>query len=91
MMSVMTSNPDLSVGEECLKADLDMAVGEDARSLDLKAVKILSEVVVATWEVHRWRKILSTTSRVPGYSENPKHKKDRVMFNNLDSALNLKY
>jgi hypothetical protein len=35
MVSVMASTPDLSMGEECRKADLDTAVGEDARSLDL--------------------------------------------------------
>jgi hypothetical protein len=46
-------------------------VREDARSLDLKAARILSEAVAATWEVHRLWKILPTTSRVPGYSENP--------------------
>jgi hypothetical protein len=32
--SVMASTPDLSVGEECQKADLDMVVGEDTISLD---------------------------------------------------------
>jgi hypothetical protein len=48
----MTSTPDPSVGEECLQADLDMGVGEDARRLDPKAARILSEVVVAMWEVH---------------------------------------
>jgi hypothetical protein len=35
MVSVMASTPDLSVRKECQKADLDMAVGEDARSLNL--------------------------------------------------------
>jgi hypothetical protein len=39
---VMTTNPDLSVGEECRKDDLDMAMGEDAKSLDLKVATILS-------------------------------------------------
>jgi hypothetical protein len=34
-------------------ADLDMTVGEDARSLNLKAARILTEVVAATWEVHQ--------------------------------------
>jgi hypothetical protein len=52
MASAMTSTPDPSVGEECLQADLDMGVGEDARRLDPKAARILSEVVVAMWEVH---------------------------------------
>jgi hypothetical protein len=48
MASVMARNPDLSVGEECQKADQDTAVGEDARSLDLYAARILPEAVVAT-------------------------------------------
>jgi hypothetical protein len=51
--SVTVSNPDPAVGEECQKADLDMAVGEGARNLDLKAVRILPEAVVATWKVHQ--------------------------------------
>jgi hypothetical protein len=33
--SMMASTPDLPVGEECRKADLDTTVGEDVRSLDL--------------------------------------------------------
>jgi hypothetical protein len=33
--SVIASNPDPSVGEECQKADLDTAMGEDAKSLDI--------------------------------------------------------
>jgi hypothetical protein len=33
--SATASTPDPSVGEECWKVDLDTAVGEDARSLDL--------------------------------------------------------
>jgi hypothetical protein len=68
-VSVMASAPNPSVGEECRKADLDMTMGEDARSLNLWAVKIMSEVVATMWEVHRLRDILPTTSRVPGYSE----------------------
>jgi hypothetical protein len=52
MASVMASTPDPYVGEDCQKADLDMAVGENARSLDLKAAIILMEAVAATWEVH---------------------------------------
>jgi hypothetical protein len=32
--STMASTPDPSMGEECQKADLDMVVWEDARSLD---------------------------------------------------------
>jgi hypothetical protein len=35
MVLVTASTPDLSVREECWKADLDTTVGEDARSLDL--------------------------------------------------------
>jgi hypothetical protein len=33
--SAMASTPDPSMGEECQRADLDTAVEEDARSLDL--------------------------------------------------------
>jgi hypothetical protein len=51
--TAMTSTPDLFEGEEYQKADLETAVVEDARSLDLKAAKILMEAVAATWEVHR--------------------------------------
>jgi hypothetical protein len=65
-------DPDPSVGEGGLQADLDMAVGVDARSLDPKAARILPEEVAATWEVHRLREILlSTAARVLGYSEKP--------------------
>jgi hypothetical protein len=67
--SVLASTHDLSVGEECLQADLDMVVGADASSLDLKAARILPEAVATTWEVHRLREILPTASRVPDYSE----------------------
>jgi hypothetical protein len=52
-----------------LQSDLDRAVGENARSLDLKAARILPKAVAGTWEVYRLRDILPTTSRVPGYSE----------------------
>jgi hypothetical protein len=69
MVSVMASTPNLYVGEEYRKAKLDMAMGEDARSLNLKTARILPEAVVATWEVHRLRELLPTTSRVHGYSE----------------------
>jgi hypothetical protein len=69
--TVSASTPDPSMGEEGLQADLDTTVGADSSSLDLKAVTILSEAVVATWEVHRLREILPTASRVPGYSEKP--------------------
>jgi hypothetical protein len=71
MASTLTSTPDPSMGEECRKADLDMAMGEDTRSLDLLAARILLEAVAATWEVHWMRKILPMTSRVSGYSEKP--------------------
>jgi hypothetical protein len=71
MVSASASTPDLSVEEEGLQADLDMAVGVDARSLDPKAAKILLEVVAATWEVHQLREIFPTASGVPGYSEKP--------------------
>jgi hypothetical protein len=46
-----------------------MAVGTDTNILDLKAARILLEVVAATWEVHQLPKILLIASRVPGYSE----------------------
>jgi hypothetical protein len=46
-----------------------MVVGANASSLDPKVARIMSEVVVATWEVHRLWEILSTASRVLGYSE----------------------
>jgi hypothetical protein len=66
---VSASTPDPSVGQECLQADLDTVVGADASSLDPKVARIMSEAVVATWEVHRLWEILSTASRVLGYSE----------------------
>jgi hypothetical protein len=69
MMVASTSIPNPSVGEEGLQADLDTTVGADASSLNPKVVRILSEAVVATWEVHRLWEILPTTSRVLGYSE----------------------
>jgi hypothetical protein len=71
MMMVMASTLDPSVREECRKADLDTTMGEDAKSLDLKAARILMEAVAATWDVHRLREVLPMTSRVSGYSENP--------------------
>jgi hypothetical protein len=71
MTVAAASSPNQSMGEESLQADLDTAVGADASSLDLKADRILPEVVVATWEVHRLREILPTTLRVRGYSEKP--------------------
>jgi hypothetical protein len=69
--AVATNSPDPSVGEEGLQADLDTAIRVDASCLDLKVARILSEAVVATWEVHRLWQILPTASRVPGYSEKP--------------------
>jgi hypothetical protein len=66
---VSASTPNPSMGQECLQADLDTVVGADASSLDPKVARIMSEAVVATWEVHRLWEILSTASRVLGYSE----------------------
>jgi hypothetical protein len=54
-----SSTPDPSMGEECRKV-----VEADARSLDLKAARILPEAVVGTWEVHQLHEILLTASRV---------------------------
>jgi hypothetical protein len=71
MASVTASNPDPAVGEECRKANLDMAVGEGARSMDLKRAKISSEVMAATWKVHHLQNILIMTSWVSDYSKNP--------------------
>jgi hypothetical protein len=70
-MSATASTPRLSMGEECRKADLDIVVGADAKNMDPKVSRILSEAVAAMWEVHWLWKILPTTSRVPGYSEKP--------------------
>jgi hypothetical protein len=67
---VIACNPDLAVGEECYKTDLDMAVGEGARSLDRVVATSLPKAVAATCKVHRLRKILPMASWVPGYSEN---------------------
>jgi hypothetical protein len=50
--SMMGSNPKPPVGEESRKADPDMVVGEDARSLELKAARILSKAVASMWKVH---------------------------------------
>jgi hypothetical protein len=69
MAVVAATSPDPSVGEEGLQADLDMAVGVDASSLDPKSARILLKAVAATWEVHWLREILPTASRVPGYSK----------------------
>jgi hypothetical protein len=66
------SSPDPSVGEGGLQADLHMAVGADARSLDPKATRILPEVVAAIWEILRlWEILLPTVARVLGYFEKP--------------------
>jgi hypothetical protein len=45
--AAVASSPDPSLGEEGLQADLDTTVVADASSLDLKAAKIVSEVVGA--------------------------------------------
>jgi hypothetical protein len=34
-VSMTVSNPELSIGKECQKIDLDTTAGEDASSLDL--------------------------------------------------------
>jgi hypothetical protein len=67
---VIACNPDLAVGEECYKTDLDMAVGEGARSLDHVVATSLPKAVAVTCKVHRLQKILPIASWVPGYSEN---------------------
>jgi hypothetical protein len=77
-VSESNSTPNPSVGE-CLQADLDMAIGADASSLDPKVARTLPETVAATWEVHRLQEILSTASRVSGSSEKPVTQKDQVM------------
>jgi hypothetical protein len=46
-------------------------VEEDARRLDPKVARILSDAVAATCEVHQLWEILPTTSRVPSYSGKP--------------------
>jgi hypothetical protein len=69
MASVTAITPGPSVGEECLQADLDTGVGEDTRRLDPKEARILPEAMATTWDVHRLWEILSTASRVPGYSK----------------------
>jgi hypothetical protein len=71
MASTSASTSDPFRGGEGLKANLDTAIGADAGSLDLKAARILSEVVAATWEVHRLWEIVPTASRVSSYSEKP--------------------
>jgi hypothetical protein len=79
-MVAAASSPDPSVGEGGLQANLDTAVGVDARSLEPKAAKILLEAVAATWEVHRLREILLSVK--PGRLTTLRsfyHKKDRVM------------
>jgi hypothetical protein len=68
---VVASSPDPSMGKEGLQADLDTAVGANASSLNPKAARILPKAVAATWEVHQLWEILSTTLRVPDYSEKP--------------------
>jgi hypothetical protein len=84
--SMIASNSDLTVGEECWKTDLNTTMGEGARSLDCVVARSLPKALAAMWKVHRLREILPKTSWLLGYSENP----DRVMFNNIDSNLNAK-
>jgi hypothetical protein len=69
--AVLASSPGLFVWEEGLQAHLDTTVGADVSSLGPKAARIMPEAVAAMWEVHRLWEILSTTSRVPDYSEKP--------------------
>jgi hypothetical protein len=57
--SAMTSNPDLVVGEECWKSNLE-AMG--TRNLHLVVTRIQLKVVVATWKVARLLEILPMTS-----------------------------
>jgi hypothetical protein len=66
--SVVASNPDLAMGEESWKIDLESA---GARSLHPVAAKIQPEAVAVMWKVDRLWEILPTTSRVHDYSENP--------------------
>jgi hypothetical protein len=58
------NNPDPSMGEEGLQADLDTTLGADASSLDPKAARILSVAVSATQKVHQLWEILPTALRV---------------------------
>jgi hypothetical protein len=53
VVAAAAGNPNIAVGEDCQKDDLDTAMGKGARRLDLKAARILSEAVAATWKVHR--------------------------------------
>jgi hypothetical protein len=48
MASTSTNTLDPSMGEECLQVDLDMAIGADASSQDLKVTRIMSEAVATT-------------------------------------------
>jgi hypothetical protein len=75
---VAASSPDLSVGEEGLRVDMDTAIGANASSLDPKESRILSKVVPTTWEVLQLREILPTAS-MSGYSKKLVTQKDRVM------------
>jgi hypothetical protein len=65
--SVVTSNLDPTMWEECYKTDLEM-VG--IRSLHFVAAKIQMEAVVATWKVAWLLEILPMASRVLDYSKN---------------------
>jgi hypothetical protein len=68
--SVTASNHGPSGGGGYRKANLDTTVREDTKNLDLKAARIRTEVMAATWEVHQLREILPTILRVTSYSEN---------------------
>jgi hypothetical protein len=48
MASTSANTLDPSMGEECLQVDLDMAIGADASSQDLKVTRIMSEAVATT-------------------------------------------
>jgi hypothetical protein len=64
MALATASTLDPSVGKECRKVDLDTTVGEDVRSLDLKAARILMEVMAAMCEVNRLWEVLPMALRV---------------------------
>jgi hypothetical protein len=48
VVAAAAGNPNIAVGEDCQKDDLDTAMGKGARRLDLKAARILSEAMAAT-------------------------------------------
>jgi hypothetical protein len=73
------SSPDPSVGQEGLQADLDMTVGADASSLDLKAARILSEAVATTQECTSCERSCPLHQGCLVTLRSLQHKKDRVM------------